>query len=159
MNTLAFEITGRNPGHFAEFNGFLQPGNSVVESLERRIAPRRMSPQWDQERVELAFATVELRGICENRRRATTVMGSEAARELSQRLADLAAFATVADLADLFPTDIIDRSPTERAVRLHAGHYLIFRAGHVQIPINEDGGTDWARVSRIRIIALEAHNG
>ena len=63
--------------------------------------------------MELAFATVELRGICENRRRATTVMGPEAARELSQRLADLAALATVADLIDLSPLNIIDRSPTE----------------------------------------------
>jgi len=56
----------------------------------------------DEGRVELASATVELRSICENRRRATTVMGADAARELSQRLADLAALATVADLADLF---------------------------------------------------------
>jgi hypothetical protein len=114
---------------------------------------------WDEERVELAFATVELRSICENRRRATTVMGADGARELSQRLADLAALATVADLADLFLADIIDRSPTERALRLQAGHELIFCAGHVRVPTNEDGGTDWARVSRIRITALEARNG
>lgn len=86
-------------------------------------------------------------------------MGAEAARELSQRLADLAAVATVAELVDLFPTNVIDRSPTERAVRLRAGHDLIFRAGHVQIPVTEDGGTDWTRVSRIRIIALETRNG
>jgi hypothetical protein len=138
---------------------FLQPASSGVESAGRRIAPRWTNPPRDQERVELAFATVELRSICENRRRATTVMGPEAARELTQRLADLAAFATIAELADLFPADIIDRSPTERALRLQAGHDLIFCAGHVQVPTNEDGVTDWTRVSRIRIIALEARNG
>jgi hypothetical protein len=109
--------------------------------------------------VELVFATVELRSICENRKRAITVMGAEAARELSQRLADLVALDTVAGLADLFPEDIIDRSPTERALRLQTGHDLIFCAGHVQVPMNEDGGTDWTRVSRIRITALEARDG
>jgi hypothetical protein len=65
------------------------------------------------------------------------------------------ALETVAELANLFPTDIIDRSPTERALRLQMGHDLIFCAGHVQVPTNEDGGTDWAKVSRIWIIALE----
>ena len=87
------------------------------------------------------------------------MMGAEAARELAQRLADLVALDTVADLADLFPEDIIDRSPTERALRLRVGHDLIFCAGHVQVPTTEGGGTDWTRVSRIRIIALEARNG
>jgi hypothetical protein len=137
----------------------MQPRRSGVVSTERRIPRRWASPQWDQETVELAFATVELRSICENRRRATTVMGAEAARELSQRVADLVALETVAELADLFPTDIIDRSPTERALRLQSAHDLIFCAGHVQVPTNENGGTDWTKVSRIRIIALEAPNG
>jgi hypothetical protein len=109
--------------------------------------------------VELAFATVELRSICENRRRATTVVGAGSARELSQRLADLIALETVADFTDLFPEDILDRSPTERALCLNGGHDLIFCAGHVQVPMTEDGGTDWTKVSRIRIIALEARNG
>ena len=109
--------------------------------------------------MELVFATVELRSTCENRRTATTVMGAQAARELSQRVADLIALNTVADLADLFAEDILDRSPTERALRLRAGHDLVFCAGHVQVPMTEGGGTDWTRVSRIRIIALEARNG
>src|SRR3954454_14606086 len=94
----------------------MQVVGSRVVSAERRIAPRWTNPLWDQEKVELAFASVELRSICENRRRATTVIGSEAARELTQRLADLIAFATVAELADLFPTDTVDRSPAERAL-------------------------------------------
>ena len=69
------------------------------------------------------------------------------------------AIETVADLADLFPEDIIDRSPTERTLRLNGGYDLIFCGGHVQVPMTEDGRTDWAKVSRIRIIALEARNG
>jgi hypothetical protein len=137
---------------------FMHPVGTGVESSKRRIAPCWIRSQGDQERVELVFATAELRSICENRRRAATVMGDEAARELSQRLADLAALATVADLADLFPADIIERSPMERALRLQARHDLIFCAGHVQVPTTEGGGTDWTRVSRVRIIALETRD-
>jgi hypothetical protein len=109
--------------------------------------------------VEFAFSTIELRGICESRRRATTALGFDAARELEQRLADLSALATVGDLIDLFADDIIGRSPSERSVRLRAGYDLVFCAGHVDVPLAEDGSTDWTRVSRIRILALEAHDG
>jgi hypothetical protein len=156
---LPLKSQDKTPGRFTALGGFIEPSSSGVESMERLIAPRWTSPQWDQERVELAFATVELRSICESRRRATTVMGAEAARELAQRLADLAALTTVADLVDLFPADIIDRSPSERALCLQAGYDLTFSAGHVQVPTKEDGATDWAKVARIRINTLEARNG
>jgi hypothetical protein len=108
--------------------------------------------------VELAFASLELRSICESRRRATNLLGAEGARELAQRLADLSALATAAELADLFPNDVVDRSPSERALRLQAGLDLVFCAGHVNVPVLEGGLTDWTRVSRLRIIALEARS-
>jgi hypothetical protein len=117
-----------------------------------------MDSKRDHERVELAFASLELRNICESRRRATNLLGAEAAHELAQRLADLSAFATAAELADLFPSDIVDRSPSERVLRLRTGHDLVFCAGHVDVPVREDGLTDWTRVSRLRIIAVEARH-
>ena len=81
------------------------------------------------------------------------------AYELAQRLADIDAAATVAELANLFPDDIVDRSGGERALRLEAGHDLVFCVGHVEIPVLNEGSTDWTRVSRIRITALEARDG
>jgi hypothetical protein len=141
------------------FRWFTRYRVTGVELVERRVAPRRKTPKWDHERVELAFATVELRSICESRRRATTVIGAEAARELAQRLADVSAFATVAEFTDLFGNEITERSPSERALRLQTGHDLVFCSGHVQVPTQADGATDWAKVSRIRIVALEPRNG
>lgn len=108
--------------------------------------------------MELVFANLELRSICESRRRATNRLGAEAAYELTQRLADIFAFATAAELAELFPNDIVDRSPSERALRLQSGHDLVFCAGHVDVPVLEDGSTDWTKISRLRIIALEARH-
>jgi len=130
-------------------------GTASVESAE----PGRTRSKWGDERVELAFATAELRRICESRRRAINVLGANAARELAQRLADILALSTAAEFADLFSGDIVDRSPSERALRLEGGHELVFCAGHVEVPVMEDGSTNLAEVSRLRIIALEARCG
>ena len=109
----------------------------------------------DGDEVELTFASTELRGICESRRRAISAIGVHAARELEQMLADLAALPTFADLPELLSDSIIERSPTEKAIRLKAGCHLVFCAAHVKVPLSSSGATDWAKVSRIRIIALE----
>jgi hypothetical protein len=65
---------------------------------------------------------------------------------------------TVAELSDLFGDDIIDRPPSERSLRLHTGYNLVFRAGHVTPPIDADGTTDWAQVTRVQVVALEVRN-
>jgi hypothetical protein len=119
---------------------------------------RSANPQWDPDRVELAFATTRLRSICENRRTARTALGEDAARELAARLADFSASPTAADLSDLFGDDIVERPPSERSLRLHTGYNLIFRPGHVDIPRDAAGATDWTKVTRIQVVALEARN-
>jgi hypothetical protein len=100
--------------------------------------------------VELAFASSELRSICESRRKATAVLGLQAALELEQRLADLAALSTVAELDALFSAAVIEHSPAERSIRLEAGYSLVFCVGHVEVPRTSSGA-----VSRIKITALE----
>jgi hypothetical protein len=121
---------------------------------------RPQALERDCDRVELAFGSIHLRNVCESRRRATTVLGgADAARELEGRLADLSAATNVAELSDLFPDDIVDRSPTEQSVRLRSGHDIVFAAGHVMVPVNADGSIDWTQVTRIRILALETRNG
>jgi hypothetical protein len=116
--------------------------------------------EWDCDRVELAFASIHLRNVCESRQRATTALGSpDAARELEARLADLSAATNVAELSGLFPDDLISRSSTEQSLRLSCGHDIVFAAGHVLVPLDTNGATDWTKVARIRILALEARNG
>jgi hypothetical protein len=96
--------------------------------------------------------------MCESRKLATTRLGPETAYELMRRLADISAASTAAELTNLFPNDIVERSKSERALSLQAGHDLVFCAGHVEVPILEDGSTDWTKVSRLRIVALEARH-
>ena len=110
----------------------------------------------DSGRLELSFSTTELRDICEKRRAAVNALGTSAALELEQRLADIEALDNVADLASLFPDDISDHSPIERSLRLTTGHRLLFRSGHVKTPLTSTGATDWKKVTRMRIVAIEA---
>lgn len=102
---------------------------------------------------------MELREICEKRSAAVNALGSSAALELEQRLADVEASDTVADLIALFPDDVVEQSASARALRLKAGYRLVFRSGHVTTPITSTGSTDWGEVSRMRIVAIEADDG
>jgi len=83
------------------------------------------------------------------------MLGLERALELERRLADLSATATVGEFAALFGDDIIERSLSERAIRLQSGYQLAFCAGHVKVPVTASGATDWAKVSRVKFVALE----
>jgi hypothetical protein len=157
MNALAADFSSETAKQIPARASVRRSAISHVESAKRNLAAAAADSTQDHDRVDLAFASLELRSICESRRRATNQLGAEAAYELTQRLADISASATAFELASLFPDDIVDRSPSERAFRLER-YDLVFQAGHVDVPILGDGSTDWTKVSRLRIIALEARH-
>jgi len=105
--------------------------------------------------LELSFGTTQLRDVCERRGVAAAALGMSAALELEQRLADIDALQTVTELASLFPDKITDRSEHEQSLRLQSGHELVFHSGHRKTPFTTDGATDWAKVTRVRIVAIE----
>jgi hypothetical protein len=109
--------------------------------------------------VDFAFSTTELRDVCEDRSMAIDTLGNHAALELGERLADMEAHSTVADFAALFGDDISVRSASELAVRLKAGCDLVFCAGHVKVPATASGETDWSKVTKVKILALEVAHG
>jgi hypothetical protein len=108
--------------------------------------------------VELSFQTLELREICEKRETAVASLGSRLAQELERCLADLEAVGTVAEFAQLYPDLLSERSTTARLVRIGKEAVLVFRSGHITMPTNSEGHADWARVRRIKIIALETEH-
>jgi hypothetical protein len=83
----------------------------------------------------------------------------QGAQELERRLADLVAAENFAEFTALFSQDVIESSPDQRSLRLNAHYQLNFEAGHVNVPRTASGTSDWAKVSRIRITALEKING
>jgi hypothetical protein len=80
------------------------------------------------------------------------------ALELEQRLADIDANETVADLMSLFPAEIVEHSTTELVWVLQTGK-LRFCSAHLRTPANASGGADWGKVTKIKILAVEAAHG
>jgi hypothetical protein len=104
--------------------------------------------------LELTFSTAELREICEKRSVAVAKLGYPAARELAERLADVEAADTVADLSVLLGEAMCDRSPTEKFLRLKTGFGVAFVSGHTA-HMETGKATDWSKTSRMKITAIE----
>lgn len=109
-------------------------------------------------RLELTFHTAELREICEKRDVAAAKLGYAAARELADRLADIEAVDTVADLAELLAEAMCDRGSTEKCFRLNSGFDVVFVSAHPPSQEANPNATDWAKTSRMKITAIEPCN-
>lgn len=101
--------------------------------------------------MELSFATVKVRTICEKREKSSVALGPVASNELMARLSDLMACETMGEYMDLFPKDVGVHAPDTCAIRLKSGSDIEVMAGHIEIPRTEKGATDWQKVSRIKI--------
>jgi toxin HigB-1 len=105
--------------------------------------------------LDFSFHTEEIRDVCETRAKALAMLGLNPGIELHRRLADVQATSNVAEYLELFPAALVDRSAHERAILFAEGHSLVFKSGHVQTPMTPNGTTDWTKVSRIYLIAVE----
>jgi hypothetical protein len=110
-------------------------------------------------RLELTFHTSELREICEKRSVAAAELGYAAARELAERLADIEAIDTVAELSLLLGEAIRDRSPTEKSLHLNSGFHVVFVSAHPLTAAATSRATDWKATTRMKITAIEPING
>jgi hypothetical protein len=101
--------------------------------------------------LELAFETKPLREICESQEKAKQQLGARIAAVLKDRLADLRAAATVADL----PLGEPHKVSGGYVLELSDEFRLIVSPNHKSNPVLSSGAIDWAKVSRIKIIDLE----
>jgi hypothetical protein len=100
-----------------------------------------------------------LRDICEHRPTAITIIGLPAAVQLQQRLAEIRSLGTVAELAALLPAKITERVSDELVLRLNSGFNLVLGSGHTKTPVTVAGKTDWSKVLKLRVVAIEADDG
>jgi len=90
---------------------------------------------------------------------ATTKLGAAAALELAQVLADMEACDSAAEFCDLYPSVVSVISSIEKCVKLATGYSVRFRSGHPSYPAPPAEVTDWNKVTRLRIVSIEAGNG
>lgn len=104
--------------------------------------------------MEIDFKDNKLRELCERRVTAERKLGAPCARKLRSRLADLQAAACVTDLVAGRPHPLQRDRAGQYSVDLEGGRRLVFEPDHQPVPCRDDGGTDWSRVTQIRIVYI-----
>lgn len=106
--------------------------------------------------MNLAFATQQIRRLCENEAHADRVIGLKAARALRRRLADLIAAECVSEMVAGQPGEI--SGTNQMRIDLGSGVFLVFCANHNEVPLSKTGSVAWTKVSRIKILSIEVSN-
>ena len=104
--------------------------------------------------LEIAFAQIELRDICEDGKKAEQALGVVVAEALRNRIADFLAADHVTDLLVGNPQSITSDQSQIMSVDLPEQVQILFCANHKTPPTTSAGEIDWSRVSRIKILAI-----
>jgi proteic killer suppression protein len=104
--------------------------------------------------VEIQFRDSKLEKLCLSFRDADRQLGSNSAKKLRARLADLEAVNCVSELIAGRPHPLSGDRDGEFAVDLSGGSRLVFEPSDESIPRKEDGGIDWSAVESVRIIFI-----
>src|SRR5689334_21611824 len=102
----------------------------------------------------VAFETEKLRTTCEDPQVAKKELGSAAAAQLRGRLADVRAAASTADLLVSNPRFA---GALDQLLLIDLGEegHMTWTANYVTARADEDGKTDWTRVSRVKLLGIE----
>ena len=104
--------------------------------------------------MEIAYATEELRNLCEISEDGEKVLGTDVARVLRNRLSDLYAIDKITDL----PIGLQIKDPNKFGgslmIELKTDAKIVIIPNHVNNPTNSSGRIDWNRVFRVKIIAI-----
>lgn len=104
------------------------------------------------------FKTKKLQKICSEDREMQKHLGQAMARKLRQRMMELNAAETLADVSHLPPPrchELTNDRAGQFSVDLEHPYRLLFIPADDPIPYREDGGIDLARVREIEIIDIE----
>lgn len=108
--------------------------------------------------MEIAFSSSSLRAVCENEENAESELGTSVASALRRRLADLRSATNISDLLVGDPHPVDGETGDPMAVNLSESHRIVFCANHPKKPLNAEGGVDWSKVSRIKILRIEKNH-
>ena len=104
--------------------------------------------------MDIDFSNTKLRALCEQQARMVGAFGLPCAKKLQNRLADLEAAASVAELVAGRPHPLKGDRLGEFSVDLHGAVRLVFEANHDPVPRNADKSIAWNQVNRVRIVFI-----
>ncbi|HEV2687131.1 MAG TPA: hypothetical protein VGV35_01215 [Bryobacteraceae bacterium] len=105
--------------------------------------------------MEIAFQSRQLRAVCEDEAHANRELDADVVEALKHRLADLRAAATGKDILAGRPRFVVCSDVECMAVDLAGMWRLVFAANHVKNPKTEANASDWAKVTRVKIMRIE----
>ena len=100
----------------------------------------------------ILFLGSELEEICSKERVANKRLGKPCAKKLRRRLADIMAAQRVTDLIAGRPHPLVGDRAGQFALDLHGGVRLVFEPAHEEVPLKDDGGIDWNKITSIRVV-------
>ena len=103
------------------------------------------------------FKTKKLQKICNKTNESIKKLGPKMARKLQQRLMELKAAPCLADISRVPPTRCHQLSGDrdgKLSVDLEHPYRLLFIPANDPIPVTQDGGLDWAKVTEIEIVEI-----
>lgn len=104
--------------------------------------------------MELSFSTKEVRRICKNRNSAVKKLGSECARFLHDRLADIDAVDDGSELKLLLGLFQLDDQLGTVTSTLKASIVLKAEAGPANVVRSSSGQIDWQEVVRLKVVEV-----
>lgn len=108
--------------------------------------------------MEVTFATKKLQKCCSAEKEAIKAYGRDRARKLMRRLMELRAAVNLSQIPKTPPPrchELTGNLKGTLSVDLAHPWRLLFVPAHKPVPQKEEGGLDWARVTAIKITAIE----
>lgn len=107
--------------------------------------------------MEISFGTRKMQRDCSSEKAMRAKWGVNNARKMMLRLTEMEGADTLEDLRRLPQARCHEYSGGRKgqlSVDLADPYRLIFEPDHDPLPTKDDGGLDWTRVTRVRILAV-----
>ena len=108
--------------------------------------------------MDLRFSTIKLQKICNLEAGMRAEFGPQTAKKLQQRLMELRAAATLAQISRVPPPrchEYTGNNKGKLTVDLVHPYRLFFKPNHDPVPTKPDGGLDWGKVTSIVVLGVE----
>lgn len=107
--------------------------------------------------MDIFFKTGGIQKLCSQNAVAQKKLGAKMARKLQQRMMELKAAVTLADISRLPPArchELKGNRKGQLSVDLEHPYRLLFVPAHSPVSTKDDGGLDWAGVTEIEVIEI-----
>ena len=104
--------------------------------------------------MKLDFASKRLKMLCEIERLAKKELGTQVAKKLKSRLADIVAAERVGDLVVGKPHPLKGDRHGQFSLTLHQGFRLVFEPSMDEVPRRDDGAINWREVNGVNVVFI-----